>query len=216
MSDTPTTPAADASPPVSNSKWAKNQTELAARLLPPRERAYIKRSMKLPGCPGRTADGRYNIAAWQAWLETVGPVGQTETGGGAAARIPAQMRKLEEQALLLEVQRKTKEWEFEVKKGRYILREEAVNDAAKKFSEVRQALLQLPGILAPSVIASPDIPSAEIKIREAIVRALRALADPSPPLPVAVQPAATESPVVIPASPYNIVQGVAASAPPPA
>lgn len=52
--------------------WAKNQSQLAELL--ECERKSIQRWLKEadPDCPGKTSDGRYNVAAWKMWIAKSG------------------------------------------------------------------------------------------------------------------------------------------------
>lgn len=54
------------------SVWAKNQVELAAAL--GCDRKTIQRWLKEndPECPGKRADGRYNVTLWRLWSEKKG------------------------------------------------------------------------------------------------------------------------------------------------
>lgn len=67
----------DAAPPSETPTYAKNQVELAELL--GRDRKTIQRWLKIEGCPGKTADGRYHVEAWQKWItDTNRRAGQKE------------------------------------------------------------------------------------------------------------------------------------------
>ena len=66
MSDLPPPPVKGKPGPVP--LFARNQTDLGKYLVPPRDRKIIQLGMRREGCPGRTADGRYEVAKWQVFI----------------------------------------------------------------------------------------------------------------------------------------------------
>ncbi|CAB4158881.1 hypothetical protein UFOVP736_50 [uncultured Caudovirales phage] len=81
--------------------WAKNQTELAQAL--GCERKTISRWLKEkdPECPGKTADGRYNITLWRLWTEKKGkkPVGRL---GGDKGSLELDLLRLKREKMEME------------------------------------------------------------------------------------------------------------------
>ena len=64
--------------------WAKNQTELAGFL--GCNRKTIQRWLKEEKGPGKKSDGRYDVKAWQEWVNLEGRLAPTATDSGTSEK----------------------------------------------------------------------------------------------------------------------------------
>lgn len=172
-------------PPAKAKVWATNMSELGALLQPPRERKSIQRALARvpqpgePPCPGRTPDGRYHVARWQSYLAAIGTIGHTaaeKKPPPEPAGIEAELKRERigrERAERLKLER-----ENAVAEGTLIIKRVAGDDVSTALAQLKNELLKLPSILAPTVIAFTNPVDAELFIRGEINKSLRLLATP--------------------------------------
>jgi hypothetical protein len=148
-------------------RYAKSQTELCSYLTPPRDRKTVQAALKVEGNPGRSKDGRYEIAEWQEWIARNMPpgVGLLGAGGGGSD----DKRNLEMERLRL--QNEKLKFELEVKRKDFTANTDVEQWVGKMVMEAKRALLSLPAKLAPVVIGQTEV-EAEKRMREEIVYAL--------------------------------------------
>jgi hypothetical protein len=144
--------------------YAKNQTELGQKLVPPRDRKIIQLAIKRPGNPGRKPDGRYPIAAWQEFINQ----------NFASANLEAQPDKLKLELARLSLQNQKLEFELSVKRRDYSANVDVEQWVGDLVMSAKRVLLAIPAKLAPQVIALDEV-QAELRIREEINAALAQL-----------------------------------------
>ena len=141
-------------------KYAKSVTELGARLLPPRDRKIIQRAMRLEGCPGKTADGLYEIAAWQEFV--------AKNFSSRDDEAPDK-RALEMEKLRLTNERL--QFELDVKRRDYSANKDVEQWVGAMMAEVRKVLTSLPSKLAPLVVRGSEA-EAELLMKQEIHAAM--------------------------------------------
>lgn len=122
--------------------WAKNQVELAKLL--ECERKSIQRWLKEDGndCPGKRADGRYNVAAWKLWIAKSGrKVRTSSTASKGDLEMEGLRLKNEKMAL-----------ENMVRNGELMHVDEVCKVLTEMLSAAVQRARQVKHSLAPSVI----------------------------------------------------------------
>lgn len=170
-------------------KFARNQTDLGAYLMPPRDRKIIQRAMKREGCPGRTADGRYDIALWQVFITA-------NFASDAPTEDQTDKRKLEEEKLRLTNEKLR--FQISVMQREYSANTDIEQWVGSMVMNAKRVLLAIPGKLAPVIVGMTEV-EAEIILKTEINAALAQLAA-SPlhgdkaPIPAAPEPAAAPTP----------------------
>lgn len=155
-------------------RWAKNQTELAKHL--GCERKSIQRWLKdfaadpTTGCPGNTSDGRYDIEAWQKWIEAKGKKVRSAVVAGAGFETKG---TLEIEALKLKNERL--EIENMVRRGEML----HVDEVCKVLTEMMGAFVTksrgMKHTLAQSVVGL-SVPEAMKRIGREVDETLSELA----------------------------------------
>ena len=160
------------------SRWAKSFTELGQRLVPPRERKTLQRALRhlsLPAACKRKADGRYDVAAWQSFLDAIGTVGHTEDRATPApAGVEAQLKQ--EKIGLARADREAKERENALAAGKLFNTEDAARELGELLATVKTEFLKV-AACAPLVRSKPDDASAEEYLRKEISVVLMALSE---------------------------------------
>ena len=159
------------------SRWARSFEDLGARLVPPRERKTLQRAMRrtdLPGDCKRKADGRYDVAAWQRWLDTVGTVGHTDAEPkaeplGIDAQIKAERLRGER------LNNEKVEIANALLRGVSILKADAIRDVAELFAQLKREVFGVIDEVAPLVISKPNPAEARVYMRERFSVAFRKL-----------------------------------------
>lgn len=159
------------------SRWARSFEDLGARLVPPRERKTLQRAMRRPDLPGdckRKADGRYDVAAWQRWLDAAGAVGHTEAAPkpeplGIEAQIKTERLRGERLA------NERIEIANNLARGVSILKADAIRDVADLFAQLKREVFGVIDEVAPLVIAKPNPAEARVYMRERFAVAFRKL-----------------------------------------
>jgi hypothetical protein len=144
--------------------YAKNQTDLGQRLVPPRDRKIIQLAMKRPGNPGRKPDGRYPLVAWQEFINQ----------NFASANLEAQPDKLKLEMERLRLQNQKLEFELSVKRKDFSSNVDVEQWVGDLVMSAKRVLLAIPAKLAPQVIALDEV-QAELRMREEINSALAQL-----------------------------------------
>jgi hypothetical protein len=108
--------------------FARNQTELASIL--DVDRSTIARWMRVPGNPGRRADGRLPVAEWERWAK-------------AHSRLPIGRDAREMRDRLLSAQIATVEHKLAVSQRAHIPVEEVDRLAAKLSAAIRREVKRL-------------------------------------------------------------------------
>lgn len=144
--------------------WANNQVELAQVLK--KNRRTIQRWLKLPGNPGSTPDGRFNVSAWREWCVNNGHrLLEIDEATPDKQQIEAQILLKKSHLLDIEIKRRL---------GEVTDNENLTVWIAELVGAAKTVLLSVPGILAPQVVGL-SVPDAEQRIREAIDEALMQL-----------------------------------------
>lgn len=145
-------------------KVARNQTDLGRYLMPPRDRKIIQSAMKREGCPGRTPDGRYDIAAWQEFVNQNFSSTQTE---GQPGKLGLELERLR-------LQNQKLEFELKVKRKDYSANTDVELWVGEMVMSAKRVLLGLPAKLAPQVIGLTEV-EAEQRLKQEINAALEQL-----------------------------------------
>lgn len=183
------------------SRWARSFEELGQRLAPPRERKTLQRAMRradLPPACKRTADGRYDVPAWQAWLDSVGTVGHTENKPdtpepmGIEAQLKAERLRGEKLA------NEKVEIANALARGASILRADALRDVADLFAQVKQDVFKTIDEVSTLVITKPNPSEARVYLRERFSRALVKLSAPAVKTLAAAAAKAADAPAPTP------------------
>lgn len=97
----------------------------------------IKNMMDKPGCPGYVDGGRYPIEAWKKWYPTVGKV---NGGNHVTLEQSMSLSRIAE----LRAADEYEEWKFDrdIKRGKYILREDVKRQAAEAGAILRREIQQ--------------------------------------------------------------------------
>lgn len=146
------------------SLWAKNQTELAAAI--GCDRKTIQRWLKEGDaeCPGKRADGRYNVTLWRLWAEKKGKNPKNRLGKDKGA-LEIENYELRNEALKIA---------NAVKRGELI----HIDDCSKVLCEMVSAFVTrvrgMKHTLGPEVIGVP-LPEAVKRIGREVDDALREL-----------------------------------------
>jgi hypothetical protein len=149
-------------------RFAKSQTELGGYLAPPRDRKIIQQALKLEGNPGRSKDGRYEIAEWQAFINAnFGSLIDPNVGSGS------DKSKLEMEKLKL--QNEKLQFELQVRRKDYTLNTEIEQSVGKMVVKARQQLQAIPARMAPQLIGLTREVDIETRLRREIDEALQAL-----------------------------------------
>src|SRR4051812_6089488 len=141
--------------------YARNMAELGACLIPPRDRKIIQRAMRLPGCPGRMADGRYHIAEWDVFISN--NFGANDTG-----QQPEKL-KLTNEKLELEI-RKLR-FDLSIKQREFSANSDIEIWVGDLVMQAKRVLLSIPSKVAPIVVGLTEV-EAEILLKEEINAAL--------------------------------------------
>lgn len=116
------------------------------------DRKSIQRWLKEEGCPGKNADGRYNVKDWKLWVERKGK----RTGSKAP-----NLEKQREKSMALDV--RLKELELDERMGRMISREECLEVLMPLMTRITQQFRQMKHSLAPKVVGE-TVPEAGKRI----------------------------------------------------
>jgi hypothetical protein len=155
--------------PGKTPRFATSQTALCSYLTPPRDRKTIQAALKIEGNPGRTLDGRYEIAEWQAWITQNMPPGTGIVGAGAKGdKHDLEMEKLR-------LQNDKLKFELSVKQKDFTANVDVEQAVGKMVMEAKSVLMRLPSKLAPVL---PGMTAVEIekRLKSEIVEALSRLA----------------------------------------
>lgn len=147
-------------------KFARNQTDLGRYLMPPRDRKIIQRAMKLEGCPGRTPDGRYEIAPWQAFINS--RFGENARSGDV------DKTQLERERLGL--QNAQLRFKLQVMQREYSKNTDVEAWVGAMVGRAKMLLQKLPSAMAPIVIGL-DPAEAELRLQEQVDCVLQALTE---------------------------------------
>jgi hypothetical protein len=120
--------------------------------------------MRREGCPGRTADGRYEVAKWQVFINA------NFASASSAGQPDKQKLELEK----LRLQNAKLEFELQVRRKDYSANTDVEQWVGELVMAAKRVLLAIPAKLAPQVIAMTDV-EAELRIREEINLALEQL-----------------------------------------
>lgn len=149
-------------------EFAKNQTELGLYLMPPRDRKIIQRAMKLEGCPGRTPDGRYPIAAWESFINrnfASAKLKESDADQPDKRRLEEEKLRLTNDKLRFQLQVMQREFsantDIEIWVGDLVM-------------QAKRVLLAIPSKLATQVISMTEV-EAEAAIKAEINQALSQL-----------------------------------------
>jgi hypothetical protein len=176
-------------------EFAKNQTDLGAYMMPPRDRKIIQRAMRLEGNPGRTPDNRYRISDWQTFINA-------NFEAHARPEEAPDKRRLEEEKLRLTNDKLR--FQLQVMQREYSRNSDIAVWIGDLVMQAKRVLQAIPGKLAPVVIGLTEV-EAELRMKEEINSALAQLS--SRPLhgdydlPVAPLPVVPEQPAAAPAIP---------------
>jgi hypothetical protein len=129
---------------------------------PPRERKTIGRAMRLKThqlYPGRTANGRYHLEKWQAFLDAIGTVGHTEQKAPEPMGIEAVLKNARIRTEVAQAEKL--ERENALAAGKLAVKAEIARDLEKLFAELVAGMIGKCRELAPSVIVSREPADAE-------------------------------------------------------
>ncbi|MCX6943685.1 MAG: hypothetical protein NT173_02800 [Opitutales bacterium] len=167
----PLTPITKKSGPIP--VYARNQTDLGKYLMPPRDRKIIQLPMKREGCPGRTADGRYEVAVWQTFIS------QNFASASSVGQPDKQMLELEK----LRLQNERLTFELDVRRKAYSANTDVELWVGELVMAAKRVLLSIPAKLAPQLAALTSEVEIELRLREEINADLAQLtARPSRPV----------------------------------
>ena len=153
--------------PGTTPRYAKSQIELGSYLTPRRDRKIIQRALQMEGNPGRTANGSYDIAEWQAFIyANVKSLLDGESGKGS------DKSQLELEKLRLTIQKQ--EFELKVLQRDYTANTEVEAWVGEMISRAKQILTRIPSKLAPLVVGRTEV-DAERILREEITSCLAQL-----------------------------------------
>ena len=147
-------------------KYAQSMTELGGYLCPPRDRKIIQMALKLEGNPGRSKDGRYHIAEWDAFIRANYNSAVDPTSGDH------DKRGLEKQRLQLQVEKL--KFELEVSRKDYSSNVDIEIWVGSLIMQAKTLLLSIPSKLAPQVVGLQEV-EAEKLMRSEINAALAEL-----------------------------------------
>lgn len=150
---------------------------LGLRLNPQRDRRTIQRALAHAKCPGRAANGRYFVPAWQKFFDDYGTVGHLDDPGRSTKGEPAGIeRKLKEARIRTELaDAERRERENRRAMGLLIEKQKATDDVARLFSEVKRRLMRLPSQVAPMIVAKRDKVAAAELLTERLTKILQDL-----------------------------------------
>jgi len=151
-------------------EFARNQTQLGLYLIPPRDRKIIQKAMRMPGCPGRSPDGRYPVNAWQTFVISIIAAYDTEKKDLIGSQ--PDKRKLEEEKLRL--QNDKLRFQLQVMQREYSANTDIEMWVGDLVMQAKRVLLAIPGKLAPVVIGLNEV-EAELRLKEEINAALALL-----------------------------------------
>ena len=142
-------------------EWAKNQTHLGRCLMPPRDRKIIQQAMKLEGNPGRTSDGRYNVAQWQEFIshhfKSASLVGQPGKQTLELEKLRLNVAKLQ--------------FELDVKRKDFSANADIERWVGDLVMNAKRILQQIPSKMAPQLVGRDEIAIEKI-LKEEINSAL--------------------------------------------
>lgn len=130
--------------------FARTQAELAELLGV--SRRTVQRAMKMSGSPTARADGRHDIAAWRAFFQATGAIGDDSPS----------TTELKARHLLLQNQRL--ELQLAVLRRDYLPASEVERWGAELGAAVRKVVAQI-HLAAPSVVGV-SVPDAEARLKE--------------------------------------------------
>ena len=176
-------------------KWAWNMKDLGALLMPPRYREAITKALRMPGNPGRSADGRYEVGAWQEFMANI-PVAAWKVDGNEPAESTGDTKRdLEIEKLRLNNKKLT--FDLELRNKNFTANDQIERWVSESVMNARRVLLGLPAKLAPTLTGRNEV-DIETILKGAIHEALTQLAegswtdstpDPSLPDPNSLPPA---------------------------
>lgn len=148
------------------STWAKNQSELAEQL--DCDRKSIQRWLKEgdPECPGKTADGRYNVTLWKLWVTKVGKRTGTIAKGKGKIELELENMRLRNEKLDIENM---------LRRGELMHSDEVCKVLADMMGAFVQKVRGIKHTLAPSVVGV-SMPEATKRIAREVDEALTELA----------------------------------------
>ena len=147
-------------------KFARNQTDLGRYLMPPRDRKIIQRAMKLEGCPGRTPDGRYEIAPWQSFINS--KFSENVRSGDV------DKTRLERERL--ELQNAQLRFKLQVMQREYSRNDDVAAWVGSMVGRAKMLLQKLPSAMAP-IVMGLDPAEAEQRLQEQVDSVLQALTE---------------------------------------
>lgn len=150
--------------PQTAKPWARNQVELANALGVSRRSIWEWRKA---GAPAPAENGRWNIAAWRAWMKANGKTGSEFDDAEFAVAKKATCRRL----VLLN---QKLEHEIAIFKGEWTKNEDVERDLAALAAAAKKVFDLLPAKLAPQVVRL-SVAEAEKRIRDAVDDALMQL-----------------------------------------
>jgi hypothetical protein len=137
----------------------------------------------MPGNPGRTADGRYNIGEWQEFMSKVPAPGRQGGSGRPSTHSPADnlgsgdtKRDLEIEKLRLSNQKL--QFDLEVRNKTYTSNERVERWVSDVVMNARRTLLSLPAKLAPTLTGRTEVEIERI-LKDAIHEGLTQLSEGS-------------------------------------
>ena len=114
--------------------------ELGRVIAPPRDRKIIQRGMKMPGNPGRSADGRYDVKRWQDFINR---------HFASNASVPD---KASHEIDRLKLQNERMSLENAIRRGEFMDVEEVCGVLGDAFAAFTASLLHAKNNLAPLVV----------------------------------------------------------------
>lgn len=143
------------------SRWARNQTVLAATLGVSRMTIHAWRQQ---GAPPPRPNGEYEIAAWRKWIVENGR-NEAPTSKPDSRRDSAAKAKLKATARRLQLQNEKLETEIGILKRKFLPADEVERSVTELVVGARRVGEQMPAALAPQ-LAGLDVIAMEKRLRD--------------------------------------------------
>lgn len=143
------------------SEFAYSQAELCEKI--GCSRSTITRMSRRPGCPKKTADGRYH---WKEWKKFIESEPKDPTPGDLVSQ-----RKSDAEARLKEAKAKDAELELAEREGRLIDVDEAIRVIGEAFGGMVVAMKELDTTLSP-IAAGLSVAQCTKAVRKELARVL--------------------------------------------